>query len=164
MWYCCVWQGVTHVKCIEVGDSTDAETFCRSTVIEIMTIVLSQQIHAGHYSLHTLQLKACYSPLSPVFSSSSHHSDGIVYVALEVSQNGLSCCWVTELQVGFTTSLRTVGHMGHVEAVRNWTWTSPLPCHSDTWGIYELSSDLIGGWRGWGDIVKQINPVSIRQV
>ena len=56
-------------------------------------------------------------PLPPVSSSSGHHSDGVVYVTLEVSESGLSCCWVTELQRGLTTSLRTVGYSGGVEAV-----------------------------------------------
>ena len=88
-------------------------------MIETITIVSSQQIHAGHYSLHTLQLKECY-PLAPVFSSSSHHSDGIVYVALEVSESSLSCCWVTELQGRLITSLKIVGHSGSVEAVGSW--------------------------------------------
>ena len=55
-----------------------------------------------------------------VFSSSGHHSDGVVCVTLEVSESGLSCCWVTELQGGLITSLRTVGHSGHVEAVGSW--------------------------------------------
>ena len=45
-----------------------------------------------------------------MLSSSGHHSDGIVCVALEVSESDLSCCWITELQGGLTTSLRTIGH------------------------------------------------------
>ena len=49
-----------------------------------------------------------------------HHSDGIVCVTLEASESGLSCCWVTELQGGLTTSLRMVGHSGGVEAVGSW--------------------------------------------
>ena len=61
----------------------------------------------------------CYI-LCLVFSSSGHHSDGVVSVALEVSESGLSCCWVTELQGGLTTSLRMVGHSGGVEAVGSW--------------------------------------------
>ena len=61
----------------------------------------------------------CYS-LLPVFSSSSHHSDGVVCTALEISESGLICCWVTELQGGLTTSLRMVGHSGGVEAVGSW--------------------------------------------
>ena len=58
----------------------------------------------------------CYT-IPPVFSSSGHHNDGVVSVALEVSESGLSCCWVTELQGGLTTSLRIVGHTSGVEAV-----------------------------------------------
>ena len=58
-----------------------------------------------------------HCPLPPVFSSSGHHSDGVVCVTLEAGEGGLSCCWVTELQGGLTTSLRTVGHSGSVEAV-----------------------------------------------
>ena len=67
-----------------------------------------------------------------MFSSSGHYSDGVVCVALEVSESGLSCCWVTELQGGLTTSLGMVGHSGSVEAVGSWAQTSPLPCCSDT--------------------------------
>ena len=58
--------------------------------------------------------------LSPVFSSNGHHSDGVVCVALEVSESGLSSCWVTELQGGLTTSLRMIGHTGGVEAAGSW--------------------------------------------
>ena len=66
---------------------------------------------------HTyLVAEKCYT-LPPVFSNSGYHSDGIVYVALEVSESGLSCCWVTDLQGGHTTSLRMIGHSGGVEAV-----------------------------------------------
>ena len=61
----------------------------------------------------------CYT-LPPVFSSNGHYSDGVVCVTLEVSEGGLSCCWVTELQGGLTTSLSMVGHMGGVEAVGSW--------------------------------------------
>ena len=61
----------------------------------------------------------CYT-LPPVLSSSGHHSDGVVCVALEVSESGLSCCWVNELQGGIATSLKTVGHSGGVEAVGSW--------------------------------------------
>ena len=43
----------------------------------------------------------CYT-LPPIFSSSGHHSDGVACVALDVSESGLSCCWVTELQGGLT--------------------------------------------------------------
>ena len=67
----------------------------------------------------TLQLKKHIS-FPPVSSSSGHHSDGVVCVTLEVSEYGLSCCWVTELQGGLTTYLRTVGHSGGVEAVGSW--------------------------------------------
>ena len=67
----------------------------------------------------TLQLKK-HTSLSPVSSSSGHHSDNVVRVTLEVSEVGLSCCWVTELQGGLTTSLRMVGHSGGVEAVGSW--------------------------------------------
>ena len=58
--------------------------------------------------------------LSPVLSSSGHHSDGVVCAALEATENGLSCCWVPELQGGLTTSLRMVGHTGGVEAAGSW--------------------------------------------
>ena len=53
-------------------------------------------------------------------SSSSHHSDGVVCVTLEVSEDGLSSCWVAELQGGLTLSLRMVGHSGGVEAAGSW--------------------------------------------
>ena len=58
-----------------------------------------------------------------MYSSSGRHSDGVVCVTLtlEVSESDLSCCWVTELQGGFTTYLRTVGHTGVAEAVRSST-------------------------------------------
>ena len=63
----------------------------------------------------------CYcQTFPPVPSSSGHHSDGVVSVALEVSESGFSCCWVTELQRGLTTSLRMVDHSGGVEAVGSW--------------------------------------------
>ena len=52
-----------------------------------------------------------------MFSSSGHHSDGVTCYALEVSEGGFSCCWVTELQGGLNTSLRMVGHSGGIEAV-----------------------------------------------
>ena len=67
----------------------------------------------------TLQWKE-HCPLPPVSSNSGHHSDSVVCVALEASEGGLSCCWVTELQGGLTTSLRMVGHSGGVEAVGSW--------------------------------------------
>ena len=47
-------------------------------------------------------------------------SDTVQCVVLEVSESGLICCWVTELQGGLTTSLRMVGHMGGVEAAGSW--------------------------------------------
>ena len=55
-----------------------------------------------------------------MLSSSGYHSDGVAPVGLEASEGGLSCCRVTELQEGLTTSLRTVGHTGGVEAVGSW--------------------------------------------
>ena len=55
-----------------------------------------------------------------MLSSSGYHSDGVVRVALEASESGLSCCRVTELQGGLITSFRTVGHTSGVEAVGNW--------------------------------------------
>ena len=74
------------------------------------------------WGIATLQWKIhcyCYA-LPPVFSSSGHNSDGVVCVTLEVSEGGVSCCWVTELQEGLTTSLRMVSHMGGVEAAGSW--------------------------------------------
>ena len=68
----------------------------------------------------TLQLKK-HTFLPPVLSSSGHHSDGVVCVTLEASEDDLSSCWVTELQGGLTTSLRMVGHSGGVEAVGSWS-------------------------------------------
>ena len=68
---------------------------------------------------YTFLLNECYT-LPPVSSSSSHHSDGVACVVLEVSESGSSCCWVTELQGGLTTSLRMIGHSGGVEAVGSW--------------------------------------------
>ena len=47
-----------------------------------------------------------------MFSNSGHHSNGVAPVVLEASEGGLSCCWVTEVQGGLTTSLRMVGHTG----------------------------------------------------
>jgi len=61
----------------------------------------------------------CYT-LSPVLSSSGHHSDGVVCVALEASEDGLSCRWLSELQGGLSTSLRMVGHTGGTEAAGSW--------------------------------------------
>ena len=102
---------------------------------------------------YTLQWKIhCHSyTLPPVFSSSGHYSDGVIYVALEVSESGLSCCWVTEPQGGLIASLRMVGHTGGVEAAWSWAWTSPLPCYPDTWGICELNSDFHESGRGWSN-------------
>ena len=68
---------------------------------------------------YTLLLKKCYT-LLPAITSTGHHSHGVVCAALEVSESGLSCCWVTELQGGLTTSLRMVAHSGGVEAVGSW--------------------------------------------
>ena len=68
----------------------------------------------------TLQLNKHVS-LPPVFPSSGHYSDGVVCVTLEASEDGLSCCWVTELQGGLTTSLRMVDHSGDVEAAGSLT-------------------------------------------
>ena len=58
-----------------------------------------------------------------MYSSSGHDSDDIVCVTLtlEVSEGDLSSCWVTELQRGLTSSLRTVGHINVAEAVRSST-------------------------------------------
>ena len=104
---------------------------------------------------HTFWKNHCpHYTFPPVFSSSGHHSDGVACVVLEVGQGGTGCCWVTELQGGLATSLRTVGHRGGVEAVGSWAWTIPLPYHPNTWGIYELSSDRSGSGRCWsGDCV-----------
>ena len=74
---------------------------------------------AEHYMATLLCRKWGYT-LCLVLSSSGHHSDGVACVTLEVSESDLSCCWVTELQGGLTTSLRMVGHMGGVETVGSW--------------------------------------------
>ena len=108
MWYWCVWQGVTHVRYIEVGE---VPTYCI-----LVDQVLYEKSTANLYTLLWQIHCPCYT-LSPVLSSSGHHSDGVVCVTLEVSEGGLSCCWVTELLGGLITSLRTVGHSGSVEAV-----------------------------------------------
>ena len=55
-----------------------------------------------------------------MFFGSGYHSDGVACVVLEASESGLSCSLVTELQGGLTTSLRTVGHSGSVEAAGGW--------------------------------------------
>ena len=68
-------------------------------------------IYTWHWKIHC----QCYT-LPPVLSSSGHHSDGVACVTLEASEGGLICCWVTELQGGLITSLRTVSHSGGVEA------------------------------------------------
>ena len=81
------------------------------------SILLCELSHI--HTSYTLQQYACYT-LPPVCSSSGHYSDGIVFVALEVSEGGFICCQVTELQGGLTTSLRMVGHAGGVEAVGSW--------------------------------------------
>ena len=47
------------------------------------------------------------------------NTDGVACTALEVSESGLGCCCVTELQGGLATSLRAIGHSGGVEAVRS---------------------------------------------
>ena len=90
--------------------------------------------------VYILQLKKCYT-ISPVFSRSGHHSDGIVCTALE---SGLICCWVTELQGGLTISLRTIGHTSGTEAIGSWFLTSPLPYYPDTWGTCEVSGASVG--------------------
>ena len=64
----------------------------RVTTYSILLCELSQ-IHTSY----TLQQYACYT-LPPVCSSSGHYSDGVVFVALEVSEGGFICCRVTELQ------------------------------------------------------------------
>ena len=100
---------------------------------------------------YTLQWKIhclCFI-LPPVLSSIGQHSDGVVSVALEASESSLSCSWITELQGELTTSVRTICHTSDVEAVGSWAWTSPLPCHPETWGIYVLNSDISGSGRGW---------------
>ena len=107
-------------------------------------------VKSDRYTLKfTLQQYACYT-LPPVFFNSSYYSDGIVCVALEVSESGFICCRVTELQGGVTTSLRMVGHSGGVEAVGSWARTSPLPYYLDTRCIYYVNTDLSGSGRGWG--------------
>ena len=82
-------------------------------------ILLEQVDTANQYTLLWKEDCPCYT-LPPVFSSSGHHSDGVACVTLEVSESGLSCCWVTELQGGLATSLRMVGHSGGTEAAGNW--------------------------------------------
>ena len=107
---------------------------------------------ANRYTLLWKENCHCYT-LPPVFSSSSHHSDGEVCVTLEASESGLTCCWVTDLQGGLTTSLRTVGHTSCAKAVTSWAWTSPLPRYPDTWSTSELISGISGSRRGWGGTV-----------
>ena len=115
MWYWRVWQGATHVRCIDVEESTAAEKFRGPKVINtVITTNTGFQLFQ-----YTLYWKKCY-PLPPVFSSSGYHSDGVACVAQKVSEGGLSCCWVAEVQGGPTTSLRMVGHMGGVETVGSW--------------------------------------------
>ena len=48
------------------------------------------------------------------------NSDGVACTTLKVSESGLSCCLVTELQEGLITSLRVIDQTGGVEAVRSW--------------------------------------------
>ena len=98
--------------------------------------------------------------LPPVLSSSGHHSGSVVCIALVDIEGGLSCCWVTELQGGLTTSLRTVGHSSGVEVVGSLTGTGPLPCYPDTWGTYNLSSDISGSGRGCSGVVQWCSQVS----
>ena len=79
-----------------------------------------KNLYMCRYALKfTLQQYVCYT-LPPAFSSGGHHSDGVVYATLEVSEGGLICCRVTELQGGLTTSLRMRGHSGGVEAAGSW--------------------------------------------
>ena len=78
------------------------------------------QLHMLSHTLQWSKYCSCYT-LPPVSSSSGQYSDGVVCVALESSESGLICCWVAELQKGLTTSLRTVGHSGSVEAVGSLT-------------------------------------------
>ena len=97
----------------------------------------------------TLQQYGCCT-LPSVYSSSGHHSDGVVSAALEVSEGGLICCRVTELHGWLTTSLSMIGDTGCVEAVRSWSWTTPLPYYPNTWRIHDMNADLSGSGRGWG--------------
>ena len=78
-----------------------------------------RKVPAIKYTLLCKKHCPCYT-LPLVFSSSGHHSDGVALVVLEVSESGLICCWVTELQGGLTTYLRMVGYSGGVEAVGSW--------------------------------------------
>ena len=81
--------------------------------------LLYEKSTANQYTL--LWKEDCpHYTIPPVSSSSSHHSDGVACVVLEVSESGLSCCWVTELQGVLITSLRMVGHSGGAEAVGSW--------------------------------------------
>ena len=125
-----MWQGATQVRCTEVGDSTVAERFCgpEGTGNKKLRIFVCTQLHVSLQYLRrkknvfstnsefTLQWKK-HDLLSLMFSRSGHHSDSVVCVTLEVSEDGLSCCWVTELQGGLTASLRMVSDGGGVEAV-----------------------------------------------
>ena len=72
------------------------------------------KVPAIQYTLLWKKHCLCYT-LPPVFSSSGYHSDGVACVALEVSESGLSCCWVTELQEGLTTSLRLVVNLHNIK-------------------------------------------------
>ena len=92
------------------------------------------------------------------------NTDGVACTALEVSESSLSCCWVTELQGRLTTSLRTVGHSGGVEAVGSGAWSSPLPFYPDTWDICNQGSDLNRSGRSWGGAELQSKHVAISEM
>ena len=89
------------------------------TISRLYVIGECIQLHILTHTFQWSKNSLCYT-LSPVSSSSGHHSDGVVCVVPEASEGSLSCCWVTELQEGLTTSLRTVGHSGGAEAVGSW--------------------------------------------
>jgi len=118
----------SHIKCTEVGDTIATERFCGPAVIDTVINTIGklpgfkQYMHVFNcaytytHSDHALLYYCHCHTLSPVLSSSGHHSDGVACVVLEASEDGLSCCWVPELQAGLSTSLRMVGHTGGVEA------------------------------------------------
>ena len=63
-------------------------------------LYMCQQTDTQMFKLFTLLWKkhcSCYT-VPPVFSSSGHHSDGVVCVIPEVSESNPSCSRVTELQ------------------------------------------------------------------
>ena len=93
-----------------------------------------------------------------MLSSSGYHSDGVACVALEVSESGLSCCWVTELQGGLTTSFRMEGHSGGVEAVGSCNGSELVHCHATLTLEAFISQvvDISGSGRGWGGTVVHI--------